>query len=246
LNADAQAGAPGPIRVLLVEDHQTMLWGLQKLIEGERPRMEVAGTARTCAEALDQAARLAPDVILLDLDLAGVCMIDFLPELLANGLSRALVLSCERNTDILDQAVRRGTRGILHKEVAAEYVLKAIDMVHRGELWFDAETMARMFGQLLGARSANKPDPVLARHASLTARERDIVHAAVEHSGSANRLVAERLFISEHTLRNHLTSIYRKLNVTSRLEMYVYAIRHGLVQPDSSGERHGHFTERPG
>jgi len=246
LNADAQAGAAGPIRVLLVEDHQTMLWGLQKLIDGERPRMEVAGTARTCAEALEQAAQLAPDVILLDLDLAGVCMIDFLPELLANGLSRALVLSCERDTDILDQAVRRGTRGILHKEVAAEYVLKAIDAVHRGELWFDAETMARMFGQLLGARSGNKPEQVLAKHAALTARERDIVHAAVEHSGSANRLVAERLFISEHTLRNHLTSIYRKLDVTSRLEMYVYAIRHGLVQPDSSGERHAHFTERPG
>lgn len=221
------------ISVLLVEDHQTMLWGLQKLIDSERPRMIVVGTARTCPEALAAAAQLAPDVILLDLDLNGVSMIEFLPELLANGLSRALVLTAAHHTDTLDLAVRRGARGILHKEVSAEQVLKAIGKIHRGELWFDAETMDRVFGQLLGARTPARPEPAQEKHASLTARERAIVSATVEHSGSANHVVAERLFISEHTLRNHLTSIYRKLNVTNRLEMYVYAIRHGLVQPDA-------------
>jgi DNA-binding NarL/FixJ family response regulator len=222
--------AGGTIRVLLVEDHQTMLWGLQTLIEAERPRMEVAGTARTCPEALERAAQLAPDVILLDLDLGGVSMIDFLPELLANGLSRVLVLTAAHDTGLLDQAIRRGARGILHKEVSAGQVLKAIEKIHRGELWFDAATMDRVFGQLLRSRSAPKPDP--APHASLTARERAIVSAAVRHGGSGNHEVARHLFISEHTLRNHLTSIYRKLNVSNRLEMYVYAIRHGLVQPD--------------
>ncbi|GAB3466454.1 response regulator transcription factor [Massilia terrae] len=227
--------AGGTIRVLLVEDHQTMLWGLQTLVDAERPRMEVAGTARSCPDALANAARLAPDVILLDLDLGGVSMIEFLPELLASGLSRALVLTASHDTDLLDQAVRRGARGILHKEVAASQVLKAIEKIHRGELWFDAATMDRVFGQLLRARSAPQPEP--APHASLTARERAIVSAAVQHSGSANHEVAQRLFISEHTLRNHLTSIYRKLNVSNRLEMYVYAIRHGLVQPDDA--RHG-------
>ena len=220
------------IRVLLVEDHQTMLWGLQKLIDAERPGMEVVGTARTCPEAIAQAADLAPDVILLDLDLAGVSMVDFLPELLASGLSRALVLTAAHDTAILDQAIRRGARGILHKEVSAGQVVKAIEKIHRGELWFDAATMDRVFGQLLRARAAPQPAP--APHASLTARERAIVSAAVRHSGSANHEVAQRLFISEHTLRNHLTSIYRKLNVSNRLEMYVYAIRHGLVQPDFS------------
>jgi DNA-binding NarL/FixJ family response regulator len=226
------------IRVLLVDDHQTMLWGLQQLIEAERPRMAVVGTARTCPDALASAAQLAPDVILLDLDLGGVSMIEFLPELLANGLSRALVLTAAHDTETLDLAVRRGARGILHKEVSAEQVVKAIEKIHRGELWFDAGTMDRVFGQLLGARGALRPEPAQEKHASLTARERAIVSAAVEHVGSANHLVAERLFISEHTLRNHLTSIYRKLNVTNRLEMYVYAIRHGLIQPDAVG-RHG-------
>jgi DNA-binding NarL/FixJ family response regulator len=244
MNSEAPEPGGGTIRVLLVEDHQTMLWGLQKLVDAERPRMAVAGTARTCSDALAGAAQLAPDVILLDLDLGGVCMIEFLPELLANGLSRVLVLTAAHHTDTLDLAVRRGARGILHKEVSAEHVLKAIEKIHRGELWFDAGTMGRVFGQLLGARGAPRAEPPPERHASLTARERAIVSAAVEHSGAANHEVAERLFISEHTLRNHLTSIYRKLNVTSRLEMYVYAIRHGLAQPDAAGRRPGPLTER--
>jgi DNA-binding NarL/FixJ family response regulator len=206
--------------------------------------MVVAGTARTCPEALESSARLAPDVILLDLDLVGVSMTEFLPELLANGLSRALVLTGTRDTEVLDLAVRRGARGILHKEVAAEQVLKAIEKIHRGELWFDAQTMGRVFGQLVGARLAPQPDPVREKHASLTARERAIISAAIAHSGCANHEVAERLFISEHTLRNHLSSIYRKLDVANRLEMYVYAIRHGLVQPEPVRPRDTPLTER--
>jgi DNA-binding NarL/FixJ family response regulator len=237
MNSVFQDAGIGPTRVLLVEDHQTMLWGLQKLIDAERPRMEVVGSARTCPEALAGAAQLAPDVILLDLDLAGVSMVDFLPELLSNGLSRVLVLTAAHHTETLDLAVRRGARGILHKEVSAGQVLKAIEKIHCGELWFDASTMERLFGQLQRARSAPRDAP--APHASLTARERAIVSAALQHSGSANHEVAKRLFISEHTLRNHLTSIYRKLNVTNRLEMYVYAIRHGLVQPDVAHQRDG-------
>jgi len=233
--------APAPlgatIGVLLVEDHQVMLWGLQKLIDGEYPRMAVAGTASTCADALAKAAQLAPDVILLDIDLDGVCMIDFLPELLGNGLSRALLLTAERNAGTLDLAVRRGARGILHKEVAAKQVLKAIEKIHRGELWFDAGTMGRVFGQVFDARSAQQLDPELARHAQLTARERDVINATVTHSGSANHVLAKQLFISEHTLRNHLTSIYRKLGVASRLELYVYAVRHALVRSSPARQR---------
>ncbi|NHZ88254.1 response regulator [Massilia sp. CCM 8733] len=221
------------VKVMLVEDHQTMLWGLHTLVDAERPRMAVVGTARTCDEALAGAAQLAPDVILLDLDLdlAGVSTVELLPELLANGVSRALVLTAAHDPELLDLAVRRGARGILHKEVTAEQVIKAIAKIQRGELWFDAGTMDRVFGQMLGWRRALRPDPPAEKHAALTARERAIVSAAVEHSGSANHEVAQRLFISEHTLRNHLSSIYRKLDVPNRLGMYVYAIRHGLVEP---------------
>lgn len=244
MSGPAPAASGAAIGVLLVEDHQVMLWGLQKLVDGERPRMTVVGTARTCSDALAKAAQLAPDVILLDIGLDGVCMIDFLPELLSNGLSRALLLTAERDTGTLDLAVRRGARGILHKEVAAEQVLKAIEKIHRGELWFDAGTMGRVFGQLFDARGAQRLDPELARHAQLTTREREVVKATVEHSGSANHVLAEQLFISEHTLRNHLTSIYRKLGVASRLELYVYAVRHALVRSSPAGKRQAPLSGR--
>lgn len=232
----AQAGG-GTIRVMLVEDHQTMLWGLQKLIDGERPRMEVVGTARTCADAIAAAARLAPHVILLDLDLDGASSVEIIAQLLANGVSRTLVLSGERRSEILDQAVRCGARGILHKEASADQVLKAIEKIHYGEFWLDHESMARVFGDLLAPRPARKRDIELDKQATLTSRERAVVSAIVEHVGSANKSVAQQLFISEHTLRNHLSSVYHKLGVTSRLELYVYAVKHQLALPAASEPR---------
>src|SRR6059058_3507510 len=91
------------IRVMLVDDHKTMLWGLQRLIEGESARMEVVGTASNCDEALARIGQLVPDIILLDLDLGGKCSVDILPALLANGVSRALVLTGTRDQATLDQ-----------------------------------------------------------------------------------------------------------------------------------------------
>src|SRR5689334_17916994 len=104
------------IRVMLIDDHQTMLWGLGKLIEGETPRMTVVGSARTCEDALRQAAQLAPDVIVLDIDLGGQSSVDIIPALLMNRVSRVLILTGTKDQDMLDLAIRRGARGILHKD----------------------------------------------------------------------------------------------------------------------------------
>ncbi|MFD2270615.1 response regulator transcription factor [Undibacterium arcticum] len=112
---------------MLIDDHKTMLWGLARLIEGENSRMEVVGTASNCDEALAQIGQLAPDVILLDLDLGGKCSLDILPALLANGVSRALILTGTREQATLDLAVLRGARGVVRKDASAEQVLKAIE-----------------------------------------------------------------------------------------------------------------------
>jgi DNA-binding NarL/FixJ family response regulator len=101
------------IKVMLVDDHQTMLWGLQRLIDAETPRMRVVGSARTPQEAVEKAGKLVPDVILLDLDLAGTNAAEHLPAMLGNGVSRALVLTGERRQAVLDDAVRAGARGVL-------------------------------------------------------------------------------------------------------------------------------------
>src|SRR5688500_14043296 len=114
------------IRIMLVDDHQTMVWGLEQLIRGEAPRMEVVGTAHNCEEALSTALRLAPDVILLDVDLGGRCSVDIVPDLLANGVSKVLLLTGSSDQETLDLAIKRGARGILHKKAAPADVLKAV------------------------------------------------------------------------------------------------------------------------
>ncbi|MGZ3181790.1 MAG: response regulator [Telluria sp.] len=221
-----------PIRVMLVDDHQTMLWGLQQMINAEAPRMRVVGAARAGAEAVALAAQLQPDVILLDLDLGGESAVDYLPHMLANGISRALVLTAERRQQMLDDAMRAGARGVLGKDAAADLVIKAIEKTHAGELWLDREALARVFSTLVapGPQAA----PTGPRGCALTERERHVVDAVVQYSDCLNKTVAQRLCMSDHTLRNHLTSIYHKLGVKTRLELYVYATRHGLARQEAA------------
>jgi two-component system nitrate/nitrite response regulator NarL len=240
-NETSRKGAPNTaIRVLLVDDHPTMLWGLEQLINAEGPRMELAGVARNCDDALAQASHLAADVILLDIDLGGSSSTGIIPGLLANGVSRVLILSGTSDQGVLDQAVRSGARGILHKSAAPADVLKAIEKVHKGELWLDHMALGRVLGHFLNPNTAiNKPDPDANRRTSLTAKERKVIQAVVEGNGAVNKAIAERLFISEYTLRNHLTSIYQKLQVANRLELYVYAVKHGLGRGEGAGERGG-------
>ena len=214
------------IRVMLIEDHPTMLWGLQQLIDSEKPTMEVVGTATTCAEALAKIDPLTPDVILLDIDLGGQSTLDILPALLSNAVSRALIFTGVREQKTLDLAVLRGARGILSKDAPADQVLKAIEKTHQGELWLGRETLGRVFGQVMDPGATHRQDPETEKQSRLTTKERKVVQVVLEGSGALNKALAEQLFISEHTLRNHLTSIYEKLGVSNRLELYIYATKH--------------------
>jgi DNA-binding NarL/FixJ family response regulator len=126
-----------------------------------------------------------------------------------------------------DRAVRAGARGIVHKEDPPEIVPRAIRKVHIGEFWLDRITVARLFGELLGTRSNVRPTAAQEQWSRLTARERQIIALVVANPSSSTRTLAAALHISEHTLRNHLTSIYAKLDVANRLELFVYAHEHG-------------------
>jgi DNA-binding NarL/FixJ family response regulator len=145
-----------------------------------------------------------------------------------------LILTGERKQATLDIAVLRGARGVLRKDASAEQVLKAIEKTHQGELWLDRETLGRVFGELMNPVGTQKLDSETEKKAALTAKEQKIIHTIVEGSGASNKALAQKLFISEHTLCNHLTSIYHKLDVSNRLELYVYAIKHQLGNPDCS------------
>ncbi len=217
------------IHILLVDDHSIVRSGLRMLI-GSEPGLEVVGEADGRASALDSSARLQPDIILLDLDLGGESSLDFLPDLLANvPQARVILLTGTRNPDEHVRAVRLGAMGVVLKEQAADVLIRAIQKVHAGEAWLDPTLMARLLTGMAPGRGAKQVDPEAIKIAALTDREREVIALICE--GLQNKTIGQRLFISETTVRHHLTSIFSKLGLENRLELVIYAYRHGLTQP---------------
>lgn len=222
-----QAVATRPIRVLLIDDHAVVRRGLRLLIESE-PGLKVAGEASHRTDALTTAEREQPDIILLDLLLADVDGLDLIPELIAAAReARILVLTGVLNPEAHARAMRLGAMGVVLKEKAPEALIKAIKKVYEGEVWLDRAMVANVFGEK--ARAVKKHDPEAAKVATLTEREREVV--ALVGEGLRNKQIADRLFISEGTVRNHLTTIFSKLEVSDRFELIMLAYRHGLAKP---------------
>ena len=218
-----------PIRVMIVDDHKSILWGLERLVESASPRMVVTGTAASCAEMLSVVVTARPDVILLDLDLDGQNSADSLPDLLRLTNAQVLILTGGRDFAFHQAALMKGARGVIGKDENADVLLHAIERVYAGEVWVNR----MMMGKLLESMSANagkgpSADPEAVKIASLTPREREIVGAIVRSRGGKSLEIADSLHISEHTLRNHLTLIYEKLGVRNRLDLFAYAMEHGL------------------
>lgn len=221
--------APDPIRVFVVDDHRTMLWGLERLIESAAPLLRLVGTASNRNELMAQLHEARPDVVLLDLDLGGDDASDALPDLLRESDAQILVFTGNRDPGVHQRVMMQGVRGVVQKEAGADVVIAAIEKVHAGEIWLDRSTLGKVFGALAGGGARTPHDPETAKIAGLTERERQIIAAAVQNKGAGNKTIADRLHISEHTLRNHLSVIYRKLGIRGRLELFIYAGKHGLA-----------------
>ena len=217
-----------PIRVLLVDDHKIMLWGLEHLIEGEKPHMQVIGKASNKIEVFAFLKLSKPDIILMDIDLNGENSLDFLEELLQESQARVLVLTASLNPVVHQRAIINGASGVVLKSENADVILRAIKYVHAGELWYDRAATSRLL------RSLNAPVPTLnnaaelSKIARLTLKERQVISAMAIIPGARNKAVADRLCMSEHTLRNHLTSIYAKLDLENRLELCMFVVEHKL------------------
>jgi two-component system, NarL family, nitrate/nitrite response regulator NarL len=225
------ATATKPIQVLLIDDHAVVRSGLRMVIESNSG-LKVVGEAGNRADALAIASREQPDIILLDLDLNGASGLDFLAELFTLARdARVIILTGVYDAAAHQRAMHLGAMGLVLKEKAAEVVIKAIEKVHAGEVWFDRVMMGHMISQLSRATITPKSKPEAQKIASLTEREREIV--ALIGEGLKNKLIANRLFISETTVRHHLTSVFDKLGVSDRLELIIYAYRHGLAKPPS-------------
>lgn len=220
------------IRVFLIDDHRTILWGLEKLIETGKPPMRVVGTATSYTEALNTLQQSEPDVILLDLDLGHENGFDAIPKLLAASPAKILILTGVRDESVHHNAVLAGARGVVEKEARAESILSAIAKVHQGEVWLDRAATGRLLVEMSRSHASRHAlDPEQQKISALTVREREIIAISAANAGATARVIADKLHISEHTLRNHLTSIYEKLGVANRLELFAYAHQHKLMKP---------------
>lgn len=216
-----------PITVLLVDDHQIVRTGLRVIIQ-QGGGIEVVAEASSCAEALEAARRVMPDVVLLDLDLGSENGLDVITELReVSEPIRVIVLTATRDELLHQQAVARGALGVVNKENAQDVIASAIRSVADGEAWLEPKLTASLLAQFTGPQK-KKENPEAAKIATLSKRELEVVGLIGE--GLKSREIAERLFISEITVRHHLTSIFSKLEVSDRVELILYSYKHGLAK----------------
>jgi two-component system, NarL family, nitrate/nitrite response regulator NarL len=215
------------IRILIVDDHTIIRAALRMLLDSQ-PGVTVVGEGSGPEDALDAAVREQPDVVLLDLDLGGASGLDLLPQLHAAAPgTRVVVLTGLRDVEMHRRAVRLGAVGLVHKEESAGRLLEAIAKVYAGEVWLDSLLIASVLGEMTRSRASQPVDPEEVKIKALTARERQIIKLVGQ--GMKNHAIATQLCISEATVRHHLTSIFGKLEVGDRLELAIYAYRHGLA-----------------
>ena len=233
--ADAAASS---IRVLLADDHSVTLWGLSQLVDSAQPRMCVVGTAGSCAELLSHPALPDTDVVLLDLGLRDANSIDCVRSLVEGAGVKVVLLTGDLDPSHHREAVLRGARGVVLKSQPTDHILNAIERVHAGEVCFGGSLMAMLLRAVPGMRPEPKTE-IATRIDSLTPKECEVIQAMVKHRGAKSLVVADALGMSEHTLRNHLTVIYSKLDVQGKLNLYVYAIEHRLASAAQDSDPSG-------
>jgi DNA-binding NarL/FixJ family response regulator len=212
---------------MIIDDESMIRRGLRLLVN-DCPDFEVVGEAGCGMEALEIVARQRPDVILLDVNLRGENGLDLMPRLHeASPDSAVLVLTGEISTDAYLKSMRLGAMGLILKDKEPEELHRAIEKVHRGEAWFDRVLQGRL--QQERARPADHNDEESARVGKLTKRQREVL--AVLGEGLPNKKIAERLGISDGTVKRHLEDITNKLGAADRYELIILAYRHRLARP---------------
>jgi DNA-binding NarL/FixJ family response regulator len=200
-------------RVIIVDDHPLTRDALASLLGAHG--FDVCGTASDGAEAVREAARLQPDVVLLDLSMAGVDGLSALPGVRAAAPGcEVVVLTASGTEDNLLAAIRAGAAGYLLKTEPPERIAEFLESVVRGEAALSGAVARRLLDRVrVGSDTGGVPDSIAGR---LSARELEVLLLLDEHLGTDE--IAKRLFISEHTVRSHVKSLLRKLGVSSRRE----------------------------
>jgi len=213
------------ISVVIADDHG-LFREMLRLVLRRKGNIKIVGEAANGRETLDVISNLKPDIVLLNGTMPEMNGIQVLPSIREKSLkTKALMITDNKDEAVIFKALKGGAKGYLSKDVSISDLIKAIQAVHKGELWIERKLMARFFeGEAIansrGEGRAERPKKVL------TSRKKKVLRILT--TGCTNKEIAQALFISEKTVKSHLNSIFRKLDVARRLQAILYAINRGL------------------
>ena len=224
-----------PIRVLLADAQPIVLEGLRSVLS-HHPDIEVVADAADGVEAIDKTVHLEPDIVILDLRMPRVDGLTILRSIQTRApRSKVILFASAENKEEFVEAMKLGCSGILLKETSTALIEKSIHRVYAGEIWLDSTTTAAVIRHFASPKdfpaahgpvsgSANGKAP--RERAQLSQREREIIVLIAQ--GYKNKEIAEKMFITEQTVKNHLHNVFDKLGVSDRLELALYAIHNSL------------------
>jgi two-component system, NarL family, nitrate/nitrite response regulator NarL len=210
--------------VLIADDHPIIRQGIRMMLEND-VEVKVVGEASTVDEVIKLVSSLRPALLVLDQYFGADSSLDRLEEIISIAPElRIIIFTGMVDGQTVERAAYGGAHGVVLKSQAASSLLMAIKKVAAGEIWYDRSFTARFISEVSRKRESLSGEALLI--SSLTPRELEIVNHIV--MGLVNKDVAKKLSISEKTVRNHLTVIYSKLRVSSRLELAIFANHNGL------------------
>ncbi len=216
---------PQTVRIVIADDHPIFRDGLKRLLESERD-FKVVGEACDGVEAVKMVRQLKPEILLLDLAMPRRPGLEALREMSTDNTGvRVILLTAAAEKDQIVEALQLGARGVVLKDSATQILLKSIRAVMDGEYWVGRESVSNLVQYLRGLVGSSSN---VARHRryGLTPRELEIVSAVV--AGYANKEIAEHFKISEDTVKHHLSNIFDKVGVSTRLELALFAVNQAL------------------
>jgi two-component system nitrate/nitrite response regulator NarL len=218
----------GRIHVLIASDHPIFRDGLHKVLEAEAG-FELVGHGCGGGEALRVARNLKPDIVLLDLAVAPCANREALKRLASLPSVHTILLSAVNDEEQILEVLQLGVRGMVSKESSVEVLIRCMQSVMAGQYWVGRDSVNGIVHALRNL-TPHAGSQLKVNKFGLTSRELEIVAAVAV--GRSNKVIAEELSLSEQTVKHHLTNIFDKLGVSARLELAVFAAKHGLVSQD--------------